>query len=640
MTLFNLRLRFRLLLATLGVASSVAFAQQPFPSSIQSDGLALPEQEVQTSLPRYLQSRAARFVDWLSDGSMLIATRFGDTEQIHRLRAPLGMREQMSFAPEGIAAAQARPYANDSFVYLEPVHGGESSRLYLQHFATHELTALTDGNHRDAMPLWAHDGRHLALASNRVNGVDLEIYELDSENPAAVPRLLAGGAGQRWRIFDWSLDDKRLLLGRSASAAAALSDPQLFIVDVGDGEIAAVNAGSVGSGKNATSTPVHARDARFAPDGHGVVLLTDQVPPGSAADSNRGKFHHLVYLDPHGSGWRDLTPNAAHDVERFDVSSDGHYIAYTLNENGVDRLMLLDQTRRLDLGVTQVPLGVINSLKFDSGNQRLALSMESTRAPGDVYVYEPESHLLTEWTHSEVGPVNADGFVLPTTLKFATWDRLNDQPRELSALVYRAALSGAEAPRPVVILLCSGGGTQCRPGFDPYLQFLINELKFVVLAPNVRGASGQGSNLEQAGAGELRDDAVRDVGSLLVWIGLQPSLDRNRVALLGEGFGAWLTLQSLAAYGDRLRGGIAAFAPHGATLGHAAEIRRPLLLVQGLNNPSAPSYELDGLRARLRSEGSEVQSLAASGEGERFVRKADRDAYLAAAASFLVQLLR
>ena len=61
------------------------------------------------ALPRYLESRAARFIDWLGDGAMLIATRFGDTEQIHRLRAPLGMREQLSFDPAGVLAAAARP---------------------------------------------------------------------------------------------------------------------------------------------------------------------------------------------------------------------------------------------------------------------------------------------------------------------------------------------------------------------------------------------------------------------------------------------------------------------------------------------------------------------------------------------------
>ena len=74
-----------------------------------------PSAQIQSStLPRHLQSRSAQFVDWLSDGSMLIATRFGDTQQIHRVSMPLGAREQVSFAADGVVAAQARPYASDA----------------------------------------------------------------------------------------------------------------------------------------------------------------------------------------------------------------------------------------------------------------------------------------------------------------------------------------------------------------------------------------------------------------------------------------------------------------------------------------------------------------------------------------------
>jgi dipeptidyl aminopeptidase/acylaminoacyl peptidase len=192
----------------------------------------------------------------------------------------------------------------------------------------------------------------------------------------------------------------------------------------------------------------------------------------------------------------------------------------------------------------------------------------------------------------------------------------------------------------VLLLLCGGGGGQCRPGFEPFLQYLIHQLGVVIVAPNVRGSTGFGRGLAEAGQGALRDDAVRDIGSLLVWIDLQRDLDRNRVALLGEGYGAYLALQSLADYGDRLRGGIAAFPPQLAALANRSAIRRPLLLVQGLNNPAAPAYEMEQLRSRLRVDGVDVQYLAAADEAASFTRKSNRDAYREAAAGFLAQLLR
>jgi dipeptidyl aminopeptidase/acylaminoacyl peptidase len=185
-------------------------------------------------------------------------------------------------------------------------------------------------------------------------------------------------------------------------------------------------------------------------------------------------------------------------------------------------------------------------------------------------------------------------------------------------------------PHPVLVLLRGAGGTQFRPGFDPLVQFLVNELGFVVLAPNVRSF----------GEGAPRDDAVRDVGSLLVWIGQQHELDYNHIMILGEGSDSSLALWCLAQYGDRLRGGIAAFPPHLTSLASITSIRRPLLLVHGRNDPDAPAYESEQLAARLRANGAPVQYLGATDEAGEFTRKSSRDAYYNAAANFLAQLIR
>ncbi len=615
------------------------------------DGLAPADPLVSATLPRYLQSRAASFVDWLLDGSMLIRTRLGEFEQIHQLRAPLAMREQISFAPGGVAAGAARPYASDTLVYLTPPHGGGNSRLFLQRLAQRELLPLTDGRHSDGRPLWAHDGKRIAFASNRRDGSDVDIYVLDTGDTGATPRLVVGGSGTRWRVFDWSIDDKHLLVGREAPGADPGPEAELYLADVDSGAIRAVGfaggtadgAGAHGGARKRASTasdatPIAVRDARFATDGRGLMLLSRATPPGAAAGAG-GQFQRLAYLELDGHQWRELSSDAEHDVEQFDRSIDGRFIAYTFNDAGSSRLMLIDQQRKLDLTVPALPPGVVTGLKFDSSGKRLAVTLESIRSPRDVYVLEPENQVLTRWSESEVGLIDPQTFVAPQLLHYPTWDRVDGQPRMLTALLYRPQVAQAE-PRPVVVLLCGGAGRQCRPGFDPFLQWLVNQLGVVVVAPNVRGSSGFGHALAAAGQGALREDAARDIGSLLVWIDLQHDLDRNRVALLGEGYGAYLALQSLADYGDRLRGAVAAFPPPLAGLTNGAAIRRPVLLVQGLDNPAVPAYALEQLRSRLRVDGVEAQYLAAADEGASFTRRSTQDAYREAAADFLAQLLR
>ena len=88
---------------------------------------------------------------------------------------------------------------------------------------------------------------------------------------------------------------------------------------------------------------------------------------------------------------------------------------------------------------------------------------------------EPETQALTRWTQSEIGPLDPQASSPPQLLRFPTWDRVDGQARELTALVYRPA-APAPAPRAVLIWLCGGDGRQCRPGFEPFVQYLVDQL--------------------------------------------------------------------------------------------------------------------------------------------------------------------
>ncbi len=57
--------------------------------SLVFDNIPAEDALLAARLARYRQSREATFLDWLPDGAMLIATRFGDSEQVHEVAAPL-----------------------------------------------------------------------------------------------------------------------------------------------------------------------------------------------------------------------------------------------------------------------------------------------------------------------------------------------------------------------------------------------------------------------------------------------------------------------------------------------------------------------------------------------------------------------
>src|SRR5437773_9579080 len=91
------------------------------------ENIPLPDAALTARLERYAQSRQGTFLDWMADGSLLVATRFGDTEQLHRVAAPLGMREQLTFYQDPIEWARA-PRTGSGFVFLKDQGGMRTRR--------------------------------------------------------------------------------------------------------------------------------------------------------------------------------------------------------------------------------------------------------------------------------------------------------------------------------------------------------------------------------------------------------------------------------------------------------------------------------------------------------------------------------
>ena len=632
-----------------------AGAPLPPPRSEQGnllyDGIPEPDSAVSAPLAQYLESREASFLSWLADGSLLNSTRFGDSEPLHRVRAPQGARTQLTFLREPVRGAAASPLDADQLVYLQDQGGDENTQLYLRQISDGSTRRLTDGKSLNGLPVWSNDGKRVAFLSNARDGAAYDIYVADTST-AGTPRLVAGGASQSFQVQDWSYDDAKLLIINELSA----SESSLSVLDLASGHLTQLEP------QPQRKQPLSVSRARFSRDGRGVYFVS----------THDGEFAELRYTDLYTQASRAVAPQSRWDVEELELSRDGHYLAYTLNEAGVSRVVVHDLGNQSDLLLPPLPPGaLVGRLGFDPGGTRLALNVESAQAPRDVYVYELAAQpTLVRWTQSELGPLNAATLVPAERFSYPTWDHVGTQPRQIPAFRYRPRSPG---PHPVLIDLHGGPESQYRPGWSAFTQYLVNELGYMVIAPNVRGSSGYGRSYLALDDGKLREDAVRDIGSLLVWIDLQKDLDRGNVVVMGGSYGGYLALASLVHYSDRLAGGVdvvgisnfvtflektsayrrqqrraeygderdpamRAFLQRISPLGNAASIRKPLLIVQGLNDPRVPASESEQMLWRIRSGGGEAWYLAAKDEGHGFRKKGNRDAYLQTLVNFLAHL--
>jgi dipeptidyl aminopeptidase/acylaminoacyl peptidase len=608
----------------------------------------IPEQSALTAdkldkLDAYLSAREARPQGFGAKGQVLIATRFGEVDELHLVDQALGARRQMTFIREPVVRAAFSPDPNrNAFFYSADLGVDGISQLYYQRVGDPTARRLTDGKSIAGGALWSSDGREIAFSTiDRDTGsCDIDIIDPDS---GALPRLAAGN--ECADLLDWSADDRKLLLRRHVSAY----EESLYVLDLGTGQKREVEPSAA---KGAIA------NAKFSRDGTGVYFISNR-------DGDRARLRYTNLFTAEKS---DISGRGDVDIEQLALSKDGHYLAYVTDEGGADKLNLLDLRAHQDLVPPRLPApGVVDSLSFDPDSKRLLFCLATANQPRDAYVLDVAGNRLEPWTASESGPFDRTKFVVPRLTQFPTFDRLDGKSREVPLYIYEPVSPGVH---PVLIVLHDGPDARFRPTFDPWIQYVVNELGFAVLAPNVRGSAGYGKSFGALARGAEREDAIKDVGALLVWLALDSHFDKTHVIVSGTGYGGYMALAALVNYGERLRGAVA-MAPitdfigfvsgtapesRGAAreeygderdadgrmflrrispLSNADRITRPVLIAHGKNDRGVPIAQSDQLVNRLRARNQTVWYLKAMDEGGSFARWQDREAYYRAFAEFL-----
>jgi dipeptidyl aminopeptidase/acylaminoacyl peptidase len=631
------------LLAALASLSCFALPAQ-VPDNLLVEGIPPFPMELKRDVGRYLEFRAAAFQGWHPERrEMLIATRFADTPQLHLVKAPGGARRQLTFAAEPSTGGLFRPRTGQFIVFSQDVGGGEFYQLYRLDLADGRMTLLTDGKSRNQGARWSRSGQWLAYTSTRRNGKDNDIYLMNPADPKT-DRLLLPVQGGGWSVQDWSWDEHQLLLGEYIS----INEAYLHLVDIKTGALkplAGPRAPAAPAASQTNQAKVAIAKARFDKDGRHVFLATDES----------SEFLRLVRVDLTTREMKVLTGAIRWGIEDFDLSPDATRVAVVANEDGASVLRLLDARTGRALLEPKLPRGVVTGLDWHENGRELGFSLTSARSPSDAYSLDARSGRVERWTESETGGLNPEAFVEPELVRLKSFDAL-----EISAWVHRPDPKKFPGPRPVLISIHGGPEAQARPIFQARNNYYLNELGVAVVHPNVRGSDGWGKTFLTLDNGFKREDSVKDIGALIGWVGKDPRLDRERIGVMGGSYGGYMVLATMIHFGDQLRCGvdvvgISSFltflkntqdyrrdlrrAEYGderdpameqflariSPMSRAAEIRKPLFVVQGLNDPRVPASEAAQMIKAIRGGGGQVWSLLAKDEGHGFAKKKNAD---------------
>jgi dipeptidyl aminopeptidase/acylaminoacyl peptidase len=207
----------------------------------------------------------------------------------------------------------------------------------------------------------------------------------------------------------------------------------------------------------------------------------------------------------------------------------------------------------------------------------------------------------------------------------------------------------------VVVLVHGGPAAQSMVNFDPIKQALV-AAGYAVVVPNVRGSTGYGKRFAALDDTVKRLDSVADLAA--VHAALDPlGCDAGRAVLWGGSYGGYMVLAGLAFQPDLWAAGVdivgisnfvsflentsayrranreaeygslahdREFLIHASPLTHVEQIRAPLFVIHGANDPRVPVSEARQLEASLRERDVPCELRIYENEGHGLARLENR----------------
>ncbi len=401
------------------------------------------------------------------------------------------------------------------------------------------------------------------------------------------------------------------------------------------------------------------RAMAFTPDSKILVFGTD-----AEGEFNQAWRHDLA------SGEQEPLVVADWDVSFVDYSDSGRYQVVGVNADGSTQVTITDTANNKALSLPALPQGDLRGVNFSDDDKTMVFYLNSDTSPSNLYSYQLGAKEAKRLTQALNPAMNEADLVDGQVVRYKSFDGV-----EIPAILYKPKGASADKPVPALVFVHGGPGGQSRKGYRAMFQHLVNH-GYAVLAANNRGSSGYGKTFyhlddRNHGENDLRD-IVEGKGYLqsLDWV------DDNRIGVMGGSYGGYMTVAALTYHPEVFDVGIDIFgvtnwertltsippwwesfkaylyAEMGdpatdlerlkriSPLFHADQIKKPLLVVQGANDPRVLQVESDELVKAVRDNGVPVEYVLFDDEGHGFTKKANRitasDAYL----DFLDQYLK
>ena len=518
---------------------------------------------------------------------------------------------------------------DDRFLYTADQGGNELNHLYVREIDG-SVRDLTPGDHLKAMfSGWSGDRNSFWILTNERDPryFDLYRYLVDGYERELVMRNEEG-----WMPGSVSRDGRWVSLDKPRTNA----DSDIYIWDARTPENAPVHiTAHEGNVRHASVT--------FSPDSTRFYYATD----------GRGEFRQIWSYDLESQAHAAVM-EADWDVVFLSFSETGRYRVTGINQDARTLVTILDTETGKELQIPDLPPGNISRIGFSRSEMRMAFYLSSDASPPNLHVLELDDLGARRLTDSLNPAIASEHLVESEVVRYRSYDGL-----EIPSLLYKPKSASASSPVPALVWVHGGPGGQSRKGYSPTIQHLVNH-GYAVLAVNNRGSSGYGKTFHHMDDRKHGDVDLKDCVWARRFLESLDWVDSSRVGIIGGSYGGYMVAAALAFEPDVFDAGINIFgvtnwlrtlksippwweaqkeslyAEMGdpaadeqrlhaiSPLFHAANIVKPLLVVQGANDPRVLQAESDELVEAVRKTGVAVEYILFPDEGHGFRKKANR----------------
>jgi dipeptidyl aminopeptidase/acylaminoacyl peptidase len=483
------------------------------------------------------------------------------------------------------------------------------------------------------------DGGQVAFSSTARNGTDFDVYIGDVAT-GEYERVLEGRFGLYARA--WQPGGGSILLTDVRGEDAQ----DVYLLGTRTRERTPLFVPEVASAYD---------EFQWLPDGSGFYLATNEDREFMAL-----AFHDL------DSGETTIVDAPDWDVDDVELFADGDYLAWTVNENGYERLAILDRRSGERVAVPELPAGTFSITGADHAPV-LTIGVNGPRNPHDLYTLDVAAGELTRVGRTTWAGLDPARMAVPEAVEFDARDGVG-----LYGLLYLPPVSGDEKP-PVVLMVHGGPTSQARPTWDAILQYLVGQ-GVAVLDLNFRGSTGYGKTFARLDNMRKRPDAVRDMADAMDWLARDGRVDASRAAVMGGSYGGYLTNAAVGTFPERFDAAVSfvgvsdwvraleeaspglkasdrleygditdpddrAFFAEISPINNVDAIRTPMVFVHGVNDPRDPVTESDRMVRGIRASGVEVVYLRWPDEGHSIRKLGNRITTYRVIADFLTEQL-